>query len=253
MQQEAQAPVIIVTGAGQGVGKAIAEAIVREGGHVVAVVRSAATATALAQTLGDRALVLTRDVTAPDAAEAAMTASLDRWGRIDGLVNNAGTIEPIGAITETDPAQWEHAIATNLIAPSRFIRAFIARGGGAATRRIVNLSTGAAHQALEGWSAYCAGKAALAMLTRSIALDHAKDHIHAFGLLPGLVDTGMQATIRASGINQVSRIPRSSLRPAEEPARAVAYLLSGAADDLAGGEIDIRDTAFRSRAGLPAL
>jgi len=253
MQQEAQAPVVIVTGAGKGVGKATAEAIVRAGGHVVAVIRSAATAAALTQTLGDAALVLTRDVTAPDAAEAAMTAGLDRWGRIDGLVNNAGTIEPIGALAETDAAQWEHAIATNLIAPSRFIRAFIAKGGHGATRRIVNLSTGAAHQALEGWSAYCAGKAALAMLTRAIALDHAKDHIRAFGLLPGLVDTGMQETIRASGINEVSRIPRSSLRPADEPARAVQYLLSGAADDLAGGEIDIRNAGFRSRAGLPPL
>ncbi|WP_119271078.1 SDR family NAD(P)-dependent oxidoreductase [Taklimakanibacter deserti] len=253
MQQGAQAPVIIVTGAGQGVGKATAEAIVRAGGHVLAVIRSAATATALAQTLGDAALVLTRDVTMPDAAETAMKAGLDRWGHIDGLVNNAGTIEPIGALAETDAAQWEHAIATNLIAPSRFIRAFIAQGERQATRRIVNLSTGAAHQALEGWSAYCAGKAALAMLTRAIALDHAKDHIRVFGLLPGLVDTGMQETIRASGINEVSRIPRSSLRPAEEPARAVQYLLSGAADDLAGGEIDIRNADFRSRAGLPAL
>ena len=97
------------------------------------------------------------------------------------------------------------------------------------------------------------GKAALAMLTRAIALDHTKDHIRVFGLLPGLVDTGMQETIRASGINEVSRIPRSSLRPAEEPARAVQYLLSGAADDLAGGEIDIRDKGFRARADLPAL
>jgi NAD(P)-dependent dehydrogenase (short-subunit alcohol dehydrogenase family) len=253
MKQDAQRPVVIITGAGKGVGKAIAEAITRDGGHVLAVVRSQASAAALTETLGDKALVLTLDVTAPDAAEATMTEGLARWGRIDALVNNAGVIDPIGRLAETDPAQWEQAITTNLIAPYRFIRAFIAQGTSPTTRRIVNLSSGAAHRPLEGWSAYCAGKAALAMLTRSVAVDHAKDGICAFGLLPGVIDTGMQATIRASGINEVSRIPRAALRPAEEPARAVAYLLSGAADDLAGGEIDIRDAGFRTRAGLPEL
>lgn len=253
MKRDAQEPVVIVTGAGNGIGKAIAEAITRDGGHVLAVVRSQATAAALTETLGGEALVLIRDVTAPDAAEAVMAAGLARWGRVDALVNNAGMIDPIGRLAETDPAQWEHAVTTNFIAPSRFIRAFIAQGTGAAIRRIVNLSSGAAHRALEGWSAYCAGKAALAMLTRSVAVDHAKDGICAFGFLPGIVDTGMQATIRASGINEVSRIPRTALRPPEEPARAVAYLLSGAADDLAGGEIDVRDAGFRARAGLPAL
>lgn len=253
MTKAAQGSVAIITGAGKGLGKAIADEIVKGGGHAVLVVRSEAAAAALADEFGARAVVVTADVTAPDAAETAIAAGLARWGKVDGLVNNAGRIDPIDRLADSDPAHWEAAIATNLLAPYRFIRTFLARAPKNAPRRIVNISSGAAHVPLEGWSAYCASKAALAMLTRSTGLEYAQENVFAFGLLPGVIDTGMQATIRASGVNEVSRLPRTALRPAEEPARAAAYLLSGAADDLAGGEVDIRDPGFRGRVGLPPL
>jgi NAD(P)-dependent dehydrogenase (short-subunit alcohol dehydrogenase family) len=253
MKQEPQGPVVIVTGAGKGLGKAVASAIVKDGGRVVLVVRSRSAAASLAEEYGASAVTLTRDVTAPDAAEAAMAAGLKRWGRVNGLVNNAGVIDPIARLDAGDPARWELTIATNLIAPYRFARAFLNLGSKDRKRRIVNISSGAAHKPLEGWSAYCASKAALAMLTNSVQLEYAGDGILAFGLIPGLVDTAMQATVRASGVNEVSRLPKTVLRPAAEPARAVAYLLSGEADDLAGGEVEIRDAGFRARAGLPVL
>lgn len=243
--------VTLITGAGKGLGKAIAEEIVGTGGHVVLVVRSQASAAALAQEFGAKAVIVTKDVTAPDAAETAIAAGVARWGKVDGLVNNAGVVDPIARIADSDPAQWEAAIAINLLAPYRFSRAFLVQGNRSAKRRIVNISSGAAHQPLEGWNAYCASKAGLAMLTRATALEYAQEDVLAFGLLPGVFDTGMQATIRASGVNEVSRLPRSVLRPPAEPARATAYLLSGAADDLAGGEVNIRDAGFRGRAGLP--
>lgn len=248
-----EASVTLITGAGKGLGKAIAEEIVGKGGHVILVVRSQASAAALAQGFGAKAVVVTKDVTAPDAAETAIAAGVARWGKVDGLVNNAGVVDPIARIADSDPAQWEAAIAINLVAPYRFTRALLAQGNGSAKRRIVNISSGAAHQPLEGWNAYCASKAGLAMLTRATALEYAQENVFAFGLLPGVFDTGMQATIRASGINEVSRLPRSVLRPPAEPARAAAYLLSGAADDLAGGEVNIRDSGFRARVGLPGL
>ena len=253
MNQKPHNPVIIVTGAGKGLGKAIANEIVSGGGRVVLVVRSEASAASLVEEYGTSAVALVRDVTALDAAEAAVAAGLQRWGQVDGLVNNAGMIDPIARLAATDSAQWELTIVTNLVAPYRFIKAFIAGEARSGPRRIVNISSGAAHKPLEGWNAYCASKAGLAMLTRSVQLEHASDGICAFGLIPGLVDTGMQAAIRASGVNEVSRLPRTALRPPEEPARAVAYLLSGAADDLAGGEVEIRDPGFRARVGLPDL
>lgn len=253
MSKDAQGPVVIITGAGKGLGKAIAAEIIGKGGRVVLVVRSEASASALSGEFGSNCAVVTTDVTAPGAAEAAIDVGMKRWGKVDGLVNNAGLIDPIARITDSDPAQWEAAIATNLVAPYRFTRAFLAQVPNTSPRRIVNISSGAAHQPLEGWNAYCASKAGLAMLTRSTGLEYAQENVFAFGLLPGVFDTDMQATIRASGVNEVSRLPRTALRPPEEPARATAYLLSGAGDDLSGGEVNIRDAGFRGRVGLPQL
>lgn len=253
MTENARGPVVIITGAGKGLGKAIAGEIVKGGGRVVLVVRGENSAAALADAFGAKAQVVTSDVTVAGAAEAAIEAGLARWGKVDGLVNNAGLIDPIARIADGDPAHWEAAIAANLLAPYRFTRAFLAQAPKTSARRIVNISSGAAHMPLEGWSAYCAGKAGLAMLTRATGLEYRAENVFAFGLLPGVFDTDMQATIRASGVNEVSRLPRTALRPPEEPARAAAYLLSGAADDLSGGEVDIRDAGFRGRVGLPAL
>ncbi len=187
------------------------------------------------------------DISDPDAA---IEKILSQHGRIDILVNNAGSIQPIARLAATDPAIWADTVTINLVGAYRLIRAVIpgqiAAGGG----RIINISTGAAHRALEGWSAYCSSKAGLAMLTETIQCDHADDGIRSFGLAPGLVDTDMQSAIRASGINPVSQLDRSALSPPDRPARLVAYLAGGDADDLSGQELDVRDPDLLRRAGL---
>jgi NAD(P)-dependent dehydrogenase (short-subunit alcohol dehydrogenase family) len=91
------------------------------------------------------------------------------------------------------------------------------------------------------------------MLTRAVALEHAAEGIRVFGFAPGTIDTDMQVAIRASGVNQISRIPRADLTPAWQPAQAIAYLCSAAADDLAGQELSLRDEDLRRRVGLPAV
>ena len=108
---------------------------------------------------------------------------------------------------------------------------------------------GAAHRPLEGWSAYCAGKAGLAMLTRSIALEY-PGKVRIFGFSPGTIDTDMQVKIRASGINAVSQIPRANLSPVEHAVRGLLYLCDPASDDLVGQDVSMRDEAFRKRIGL---
>lgn len=243
--------VVVVTGASRGLGLAIARRLASAGTRLVLAVRSESSAGTLRQEFGEPAIVVQVDVAAPEAARTVLEGAMQRFGRVDGLVNNAGVIEPIGLLADTDPEAWEQAIRTNLVAPYRFIRELVGLTA-AGKRRIVNISSGAAGQPFEGWSAYCAGKAGLAMLTRSVHLEYG-GQVLAFGLTPGLVDTDMQVTIRSSGLNRVSQLPRSSLRPAEEPAAAAAYLLSGEGDDLAGGDIDIRDAGFRRRVGIPPL
>lgn len=245
--------VAFVTGAARGIGRATALELARRGATVVAGVRRLETAgdleaQLLALTPGSS--VVACDVTSYAVVDAALDAAVGLHGGLDILVNNAGVIEPIARLDSVDPAEWAASITVNLVGALYACRAalphLLARGGGA----IVNVSSGAASRPLEGWSAYCAGKAGLAMLTRSLHLELGERGIRAFGLRPGVVDTDMQAVIRASGVNEVSRLRREDLASVDGPARAIAYLCEPAAADLAGAEVDIRDEAFRRRAGL---
>ena len=152
--------------------------------------------------------------------------------------------------SESDPAIWARNIEINLTGAYYGIRAvlphMIAHGGGT----IINLSSGAAIRPLDGWSAYCSAKAGVHMLTRAVALENADKGIRIFGFQPGTTDTDMQVAIRASGVNAVSQIPRENLYPVSQPAAAIVYLCTPVADDLAGGEVNLRDEAFRARIGV---
>ena len=90
------------------------------------------------------------------------------------------------------------------------------------------------------------------MLTRSVILENPSNGLRIFGFQPGTTDTDMQVSIRASGINPVSQIPRENLTPVAHPAVAIVYLCTEAADDLNGQEFSLRDDAFRARLNLEA-
>jgi NAD(P)-dependent dehydrogenase (short-subunit alcohol dehydrogenase family) len=115
---------------------------------------------------------------------------------------------------------------------------------------IINVSSGAAHRPLEGWSAYCSSKAGLAMLTRSIMLEYGDRGIRAYGFSPGTVRTDMQTIIRATGMNPVSQLPIEALIPPAAPAAAIAWLCTAEAADYPQGEIALRDDDLRRRAGV---
>jgi 3-oxoacyl-[acyl-carrier protein] reductase len=245
--------VAIVTGASRGIGAAAALALGEAGASVVLAARTAAQAEANARQIdaaGGKAVAMTCDVSDYAACQRLVHETTRHFGAPDVLVNNAGVIEPIGMVGETDPTEWARSIEINLIGAYYAIRAvlpgMIERGGG----DIINVSSGAALRPQEGWSAYCAGKAGLAMLTRSIDLEHRAAGIRVFGFQPGTTDTDMQVTIRASGINMVSKIPREQLTPVAHPASAIVYLCKREADDLAGREFSLRDDDFRRRIGL---
>ncbi|MCX5571946.1 SDR family NAD(P)-dependent oxidoreductase [Kaistia nematophila] len=246
--------IALVTGAKGGIGAAAAKALAEAGARVIVTARRLADAEAVAgQCAEGRALGLACDVADPEAVRAAVREATALVGAPTLLVNNAGTVQPIGLLHETDADAWAANINATLIGAAAMARAVLPamldRGGGA----IVNLSSGAAHRAMEGWSAYCAAKAGLAMVTKSLALEYGARGIRAFGFAPGIVDTGMQVEIRASGINPVSKLPREALASVDDPAKAIVFLCTSAAGDLAGLEVDIREASFRERAGLPAL
>ncbi|WP_135465934.1 SDR family NAD(P)-dependent oxidoreductase [Crenalkalicoccus roseus] len=245
--------VALVTGASRGLGEGAARALAARGAAVMLLARDGAAAGAVARGIaaeGGRAEALACDVADHAAVARAVAETRARLGRLDILVNNAGVIEPIAAIAESDPAAWARSISINLVGAYNAVRAalpgMLEAGGG----RIVNVSSGAAYRPLEGWSAYCAGKAGLAMLTRAIALETEGRGIRVFGFSPGTIDTDMQARIRASGMNPISRIPRAELSPVAHAVRGLLHLCTPAADDLAGQDVSMRDEAFRRRIGL---
>jgi 3-oxoacyl-[acyl-carrier protein] reductase len=242
--------VIIVTGASRGIGAAAASALAKAGATVVLTARDGTLTEEVARSIGPTASAHACDVSDYGAVAAFVTATKSRFGRLDALINNAGVIEPIATIAESDPAAWARNIEINLTGAYYPIRAvlpgMLADGGGT----IVNVSSGAAIRPLEGWSAYCSGKAGLHMLTRAIALETAGKGIRVFGFQPGTTDTDMQVLIRASGVNPVSQIPRVNLTPVAHPAAAIVYLCTPAADDLNGQEFSLRDEAFSKRLEL---
>ena len=238
----------LVTGGNRGIGLATVRALAMAGASVHFTTRSAANLAAARRELGP---VAATGHVANMTDRLAMTALFEQ--PFDILVNNAAVIGPIGRILDVQVEDWALSIDTNLTAAFHVVqlalRHMVAQGAGT----IVNLSSGAAHRPQEGWSAYCAGKAGLAMLTRSVHLEHGAEGIRIFGFAPGVVDTDMQGKIRASGINPVSKLPRASLAPADEPARAIAWLCTPAADALNGQEIDVRTPDLRAAVGLPPL
>jgi len=243
-----QGKIALVTGASRGLGEGAARALARQGARVMLVARDGALAKAVAREIGGAAMAC--DVSDYAAVERMAAATRKELGGLDILVNNAGVIDPIAEVASSDPAAWARNIQINLIGAYNVVRAvlpgLLAAGGGT----IINVSSGAAYRPLEGWSAYCAGKAGLAMLTRSIKLETDGKGIRIFGFSPGTIDTDMQVKIRASGMNMISQIPRANLSPVEHAVRGLLYLCDTASDDLIGEDASMRDEAFRKRIGL---
>ena len=245
--------VAIVTGASRGIGAAAAVALGEAGAAVMLAARTVTQAEVRARQInaaGGKAAAIACDVSDFAACQRLVQEATRRFGPPDVLVNNAGVIEPIGMVGVAEPREWARNVEINLIGAYYAIRAVLPGMIGRGRGDIINVSSGAALRPQEGWSAYCAGKAGLAMLTRSIDLEHRAAGIRVFGFQPGTTDTDMQVTIRASGINPVSKIPREQLTPVAHPARGIVYLCTKEADDLAGTEFSLRDEEFRRRIGL---
>lgn len=242
--------VVMITGASRGIGAQTARAFARTGAKVALLSRDADRIAALAGELGPDALAIPCDVSRYREVEAAVAATVAAFGRLDVLVGNAGVIDPIAPLATADPEVWGKAIDINLKGVFHGFRAalpvMLAQGGGT----VLTVSSGAAHAPVEGWSAYCASKAGAAMLTRMAHHEYGGRGIRALGLSPGTVATDMQAEIRASGINPVSRLDWSAHIPPEWPARALVWMTGAAADPYIGQEISLRDEAIRRLVGL---
>ena len=219
------ARVAVVTGAGSGLGRVIAEALLGAGYEVALAGRRRE---ALEKTAAGSpsALVVPTDVTDPASVAALFAAVREHWGRIDLLVNNAGTFGPSGTPDEVEVEDWLAAVGTNLTGSFLCAREAFAlmrtqepQGG-----RIVNNGSISAHVPRPGSAAYTATKHAITGLTRSLSLDG-----RPFGIACGQIDIGNAATDMTAGIATGARQADGSVRPeptfdARHVADAVLYM-----------------------------
>ncbi len=240
----------VITGASKGIGAEAAKSFAAAGANVVLLARSKAQIETLAAEIGAQALAVTCDVSNYVAVADAMSAAKVKFGQIDILIGNAGIIEPIGQLTETDPDAWGKTIDINLKGVMHGMHAvlpdMVAQGGGT----IITVSSGAAHGPVEGWTAYCSSKAGAYMLTRAVDKEYRDRGIRVLGLSPGTVATDMQREIKASGINPVSQLEWSDHIPPEWPARALMWMCTAEADDHLGDDVSLRDEGIRKQVGL---
>lgn len=243
---------VMITGASRGIGAETARVFADAGARVALLARSREAIADLAGELGDAALAIPCDVSRYWEVDAAVNATVDAFGGLDVLIGNAGVIEPISRLESSDPDAWSHVIDINLKGVYYGMRAAVpvmtANGGGT----VITISSGAAHNALEGWSHYCASKAGAAMMTKALDRENRDQGIRAMGLSPGTVATQMQREIKASGVNAVSQLDWSDHIPADWPAKALQWMCTTDADEFLGQEISLRDPAIRTRVGLTA-
>lgn len=247
---------VIITGASQGIGEATARYLSENGANVVLVARSTDKLNAIVQSIqgaGHNAVAVAGDVADYATLEKAVQTALDHYGAVDTLVNNAGLINPIARLGDSDVSAWANIVDVNLTGVYHGLRAAIPEMLAKDSGTIINISSGAATGAMEGWSHYCSTKAAVLSLTRCAHKEYGGNGIRVVGLSPGTVATDMQAAIRDSGINPVSKLDWSAHIPSQWVAQAIAYLMSDDAVDLAGTDFSIKNDEGRRRAGLPLV
>ena len=233
--------VAIVTGAGNGIGLAIAQALCAEGAAVVvAEINQASAERAAAQLAagGGQALAVPTDVADEHAVERMVARALERFGRIDILINNAGVVAH-KLLIEMDRADWERQLAVQLTGPfltsKHVARHMIARGGGG---KIVNISSVAALMGRVKGGAHCASKAGLTLLTKVLAMELGAHGITVNAVAPGLVETPAQKEeINLSSEYQqryLQELPLGRVGQPSDIARAVLFLASDEADWISG-------------------
>ena len=249
----------LVTGAGRGIGRAIAFALSHAGASVAICARSEQEISVTAKEIRDghrHALAIRADVTDRRNVELMVTQVEREMGRVDLLVNNAGVHGPIGPLVATDPDEWWRTMDVNLRGPLYCCRAVLPAMVGRGRGRVVNVSSGAGFAAWPMVSSYSVSKAALYRLTENLAAETKEHGVRVFAISPGLVRTAMSEDGLSSAEPSVAQLFQGSFDagaaiPPERAGELVVYLASGEADALSGRCLDVhydaRDMVARAR------
>lgn len=252
MRIDLRGKVIVVTGAGSGLGANLAEGLVTEGALVAILARTAAKAQATAVAIASRRpgspapLPVVADVTNERQVQQAADEVYSRWGRLDALINNAALIPPATSVLETSVEDFREVLNTNvvgsLVTTQHFAPIMIRGGGG----RIVFLSSVISEHANPGQASYGASKAAVNVLSQVVHRELSHEGIRTVALAPGLLDTpGMRASVSPERIAAVAETyPHGRLGQPEDLLPTVAFLCSEGADHISGVFVPTRPIAL---------
>jgi len=235
--------VALITGAAQGIGRAVALRFAAEGANVAVADLQVEKATAVAkevEALGCKAVAFQADVTREADAQRIVTRTVEMFGQLNILVNNAG-IEIVKKLEDMNEAEWDRIYAVNvkgMFLCSKYAIPELRKAGGGS---IISLASGAALIGVSHLSAYCGTKGAVKMITAALAQELKPDNIRVNCLCPGGTDTALLREFltavppeRVASITQGSAIPLGRLARPEEIAAAACFLLSDDASYVTG-------------------
>ncbi|MEZ0603238.1 SDR family NAD(P)-dependent oxidoreductase [Paraburkholderia sp. IW21] len=241
-----QDKVVIVTGAAQGIGHAVLSLALQSGASVAAVDLNGEPLQRLETQYPGRVVAFVGDVSNPDFARDTVRTTVERFGRIDGLVNNAGISRP-AMIEKMELEQWRQVIDVHLTGTFLWLQAVgrhmieRAKAGEHAPGAIVNVSSDAGRKGSVGQINYSAAKAGMLGMTMSAAREWAKYGIRTNSVCFGLVETPMTEVIRGERFREglLSQIPLGRWAQPVEAARPICFLLSDAASYIVGQHIGV--------------
>jgi 2-hydroxycyclohexanecarboxyl-CoA dehydrogenase len=234
--------IAVVTGAGQGIGRGIAQKLAAEGATVVVTDVNEVSAKETAASLGSDAVGIVTDVTSRDSVDAMVSLVMNQFGRIDVLVNNAGW-DKVGPFVESDPADWDRIIQINLYGVFNTSRAVLPVMAEQGSGSVVNLGSDAGRVGSSDEAVYSAAKGGVIAFTKATAREMARNQVNVNCVCPGPTDTALFASV--GGDNPKLRealtkaIPFRRLGQPGDLANAVAFLVSDDANFITGQTVSV--------------
>ncbi|HEY3062170.1 MAG TPA: SDR family NAD(P)-dependent oxidoreductase [Chloroflexota bacterium] len=245
--------VVLITGAADGIGRGIATRFAQAGCRLVLLdVNEAKLERTAADLPTDEVLKVTCDVRKADQVQQAVDQTIDRFGRLDVAVSNAG-VYPNTAVVDMEPEEWDLVIETNLTGSFLVSRAaarqMLRQGGGG---KLCLIASGAYQSARLGASHYCASKAGLVMFARTLALELAEDRINVNVVSPGLIAVGSRPAVSERYKQELLKtIPWGRAGTPEEIGHAVYFVCSPEAEYLTGSVVSVDGGSSAGRYHLP--
>ena len=249
MLESLKKKICLITGARTGIGLSIGQTLAKNGYRVIFSGRSINDCKDTVNQLvtdGFEAVESPIDLSNLSSLKQETETALSIWGTVDILINNGAVIEPISLIEKLDAQNFETAARINYLAPSLLISYcwsnFVKNRG-----KVINILSGASVNPIEGWAAYCSTKAALYMINQQTHLEGEKYGISSIGISPGMVDTEMQGKIRASGVNQISKVKKEDLLNTKQPGLFALWCASPEANQFSGEMISENDPEVKAK------